>query len=105
VGGLVALTWPHAPKATGTAPVAFSAVAPIVQARCATCHSAKPTDSTFSSAPSGLVLDTPEQIKAAADRIKQRAVDTTSMPLGNKTNMTPEERATLGAWISDGAKL
>ena len=31
------------------------------------------------------------------------AVETTSMPLGNKTGMTPEERATLGRWIDAGA--
>jgi uncharacterized membrane protein len=105
VGGLVALTWPSASKPTGAAPVAFSAVAPIVQARCATCHSAHPTDSTFSSAPAGLVLDSPAQIKAAADRIKQRAVDSKSMPLGNKTGMTDDERATLGAWIGQGAPI
>ncbi|MDB5099953.1 MAG: hypothetical protein JWM80_4374 [Cyanobacteria bacterium RYN_339] len=105
VGGLVALTWPTAPKVTSAAPVAYSAVAPIVQARCATCHSAKPSDAQFTTAPSGLMLDTPAQIKAAADRIKQRAVDSTSMPLGNKTNMTPEERATLGQWIAGGAPL
>jgi uncharacterized membrane protein len=105
VGGLVALTWPAASKPTGAAPVAFSAVAPIVQQRCATCHSAHPTDSAFTSAPSGLMLDTPEQIKGAADRIKQRAVDTQSMPLGNKTGMTDAERATLGAWIAGGAAL
>jgi uncharacterized membrane protein len=28
-----------------------------------------------------------------------------TMPLGNVTHMTPAERATLGAWIRQGAKI
>jgi uncharacterized membrane protein len=30
-------------------------------------------------------------------------VDTATMPLANKTGMTPAERQTLGAWIASGA--
>ena len=33
-----------------------------------------------------------------------RAVVTKTMPLGNLTGMTDEERATLGAWIAQGAR-
>lgn len=106
VGGLVALTWPATVKGSTTAgPVNFAAVAPIVQTRCATCHADKPTDSAFTSAPAGVLLDSPERIKAAAARIKQQAVDTQVMPLGNKTGITTEERALLGRWIEAGAPL
>jgi uncharacterized membrane protein len=31
------------------------------------------------------------------------AVDSHAMPIGNLTNMTDAERATLGAWIAAGA--
>jgi uncharacterized membrane protein len=34
-----------------------------------------------------------------------RAVVTKTMPLGNLTGMTDEERRLLGAWIAQGAKL
>ena len=37
--------------------------------------------------------------------IKQVAVTTKVMPLGNATGMTQAERDVLGAWISQGAKM
>ena len=46
----------------------------------------------------GVTFDTPEQIQAYAPRILFRAYDTKSMPLGNQTGMTDEERTALGAW-------
>jgi uncharacterized membrane protein len=39
-----------------------------------------------------------------AGKIRERAVETTSMPLGNETHITDAERAQLGAWIKAGAK-
>jgi len=33
-----------------------------------------------------------------------RAINTQSMPLGNKTGMTAEERELIGRWIAQGAK-
>jgi uncharacterized membrane protein len=57
------------------------------------------------SPPLGITFDTPEQIKARADQIEQVAVESTVMPLGNATEMTAAERATLGAWIRQGAKI
>ncbi len=81
----------------------YSAVQPIIAKHCAACHSSKPTNPAFAEPPLGLVLDTYEHVKAAAPKIKQRAVDTDTMPLGNVTGMTPAERATLGQWIDEGA--
>jgi uncharacterized membrane protein len=91
-----------APAAVGT--VAFAQVQPIVERRCAVCHSASPTDPSVASAPLGVVLDTPEQIRARADAIEQAAVRTEAMPPGNATGMTAEERELLGAWIDQGAQ-
>jgi uncharacterized membrane protein len=88
-----------APRETGEPAVQFSQVATIVEQRCATCHSAQPTDDTFTAAPQGIVLDTEEQIRAQADAIEQQAVQTRAMPLGNKTQMTDDERELLGRWI------
>lgn len=86
-------------------PVAFAAVQTIVRMRCQSCHSEQPTFEGFVAPPVGLAFDTPEQILAAADRIEQMAVITEAMPLGNVTNMTQDERDTLGAWIRQGSAL
>ena len=75
------------------------------QKHCVGCHAEKPTDAIFKIAPNGVKYDTPQQISAMASKIKQRAVETTSMPFGNKTNMTKEERDLLGRWIDQGAKI
>ncbi len=74
--------------------------AALVQTRCSACHSASPSDDVFTAAPSGVMFDTPEQILRLIDRIEARAVMTHDMPFLNKTGMTDEERAQLGAWIA-----
>ena len=88
----------HAPK------VEFETVRAIIETRCVTCHAARPTNPAFSEPPLGVRLDEPQRIAAFAPRILVRAVQTETMPLGNITAMTPEERRTLGAWIAQGAK-
>jgi len=50
-------------------------------------------------------LEDPRRIQSLAPRILVRAVETRTMPLGNLTGMTEEERATLGAWIAQGARI
>ena len=85
--------------------VAFAQVQSVIVERCASCHSARPTDEDFAEAPGEVVFDTPGDIKAHAQRILTQSVLTDSMPLGNKTGMTPEERQLLGAWIAQGAPL
>jgi uncharacterized membrane protein len=52
-----------------------------------------------------VTFDTPEGIRSHARQIEQQAVLSDIMPLGNPTNMTPEERRILGAWIREGAPL
>ncbi len=106
VGALYALTRPAPVVADPTkAPVTYAEAERIVKQRCATCHAAKPTDPDFAAAAAGVAFDTPDQIHGLAERIKARAVDSTSMPLGNKTAMTPEERASLGRWVAQGAPV
>jgi uncharacterized membrane protein len=56
----------------------------------------------FPSPPNGIVLETPENIAAHAERMFVRAVTTKTMPLGNITGMQDDERALLGAWIAQG---
>jgi uncharacterized membrane protein len=88
----------------GEPAVAFADVEAIIGRRCITCHAAKPSNPAFPEPPLGVRLDEPARIAALAPRILARAVVTETMPLGNLTGMTPEERRTLGAWIAQGAK-
>jgi uncharacterized membrane protein len=90
---------------TTAASARFADVAPIVAARCAVCHAAHPTEPGYSAPPEGVMLDTPEHIAANAQKIYVQAVASHAMPLGNATNITLAERATLGRWIASGAKL
>ena len=85
--------------------VGYAAVQPIIRERCAVCHSEKPTFAGFVQPPGGLLLDTPDQVKAAAQRIHQQTIATQAMPIGNLTKMTDEERQLLGKWLADGAKV
>ena len=55
--------------------------------------------------PLGLDLTTPESMAANAAKIHAQAVATKTMPLGNYTRMTEEEREILGRWIDAGAPL
>jgi uncharacterized membrane protein len=104
--GAAILIAPRPPAAAaGDRSVTFAQVAPIVAQRCAVCHSANPTQPGFTTAPAGVLLDTPTHIAANAARIQQQAVDSRAMPLGNVTKMTDAERATVAAWIAGGAKL
>jgi uncharacterized membrane protein len=72
-------------------PVPFAQVQGIVEQRCASCHAGP-------SAPSGVRLDTREQIEASADAIVEQAVRLRTMPPGNTTGMTDAERDLLAAW-------
>jgi uncharacterized membrane protein len=83
--------------------VPFSRAHAIVEQRCVPCHSAHPTK--VSTAPKGIVFDTPAQIAAQASLIQSVAVTTKTMPIGNATGMTQAERDQLGAWIKAGAKI
>jgi uncharacterized membrane protein len=104
-GVAVWLRPPSAASSTSTATVSFAAAHGIVMERCTACHSAHPSEPGFSAPPKGIAFDTARQIQAQAQLILQQAVVQKTMPLGNVTHMTPAERATLGAWIRQGAKI
>jgi uncharacterized membrane protein len=84
---------------------AFAAVRAVIAQRCQPCHSQYQSDRTFGPAPGGVTFDTPESIVRLAERIRVRAVETETMPLANKTGITPEERSLLARWIAAGAPL
>jgi uncharacterized membrane protein len=80
----------------------FARIQAIVAQRCTGCHSANPTQSGFTAAPNGLMLDTPERILAHTEQMRQQ-IATRAMPLGNITGITEEERTEMLTWIDRGA--
>ncbi len=90
---------------TGAPPVKFAEAKAIIEARCTQCHAQSPTDDLFKAAPNGVMMDTPDRMKLLAPRIRERAFVLQTMPLANKTNITPEEREILGRWVAEGATL
>jgi uncharacterized membrane protein len=88
-----------------TAPVTFAEARHVIDRRCAACHSAHPSDVTYGISPAGVMFDTPGQIVARAARIRERAVVTRTMPPGNKTRITDDERALLGRWVDQGSAV
>jgi len=104
-------TLPSATPAVSTTPSAaptkpagadFARVQSVMAQRCVSCHAAAPTHPGFPAAPKGVMLDTPERLKAQLGTIRQQLA-TRAMPIGNLTAMTDEERAEIIAWIDRGA--
>ena len=82
----------------------LSRVQHIVQVRCVPCHAATPTQAGFSAAPNGLVLETLDQLSAHLPEVQQQ-LSARTMPLGNLTAMTEEERTAMLTWIGQAARL
>ncbi|UYN96479.1 MAG: urate hydroxylase PuuD [Enhydrobacter sp.] len=91
------------PGGDGSGPAAFADVAPIIHARCISCHAAKPTQEGIAAAPKGVILETERQIHVRAATINQQ-VATRVMPPGNMTEMTDAERRTIARWFRSGAQ-
>lgn len=86
------------PKLEGSKIITTADIRPLIATHCAGCHSANPSDAVFRTAPLGLVLDSEQEILAAAQAIYQRTVIDRSMPFNNQTNMTDDEREAIAAW-------
>ncbi|HLX97539.1 MAG TPA: urate hydroxylase PuuD [Roseiarcus sp.] len=79
-------------------PKAPQEVVDIIQLRCMMCHAAQPMEE-IGEAPKGILLDTPEHIARFAPAIREFAVLTHAMPPNNFSQMTDDERRTLGRWL------
>ena len=75
-------------------------VTQIIEQRCGSCHSEKPTDDIFTIAPAGIVFSDIDTVKQWAPRIQARVIDAKDMPFMNKSEMTDEERTTLAIWLA-----
>ncbi|HET7383534.1 MAG TPA: hypothetical protein VFJ59_13240 [Pseudolabrys sp.] len=60
---------------------------------------AKPLYKRFQAPPKNITLETVDDLKKYAATIYARTIQTKAMPLGNQTNITDDERATLGRWL------
>ena len=87
-------------QSSSNGPATFEDARHVIDRRCAVCHSERPTDVTFGPAPAGVLFDTRAQIEARADRIRERAFVTRTMPPANKTHITDAERDILGRWAA-----
>ncbi|GAA0583412.1 urate hydroxylase PuuD [Caenispirillum bisanense] len=75
----------------------------IVEQRCTACHAAAPSFDGFDEAPKGIRLETLADLRQWSGPVIEQAVTGEAMPLGNVTDMQPEERALLGRWLSSPA--
>jgi len=100
-------------SAVGPANAEAAAIAPpaatlaqaeeIVSTRCSMCHAAEPVWDGIGTAPRGVRLDTPAQIRRHASQIRLQAVLSHAMPPGNVTEITAAERAILKSWTEQEA--
>ena len=85
-------------------PATFAEVQPIFQARCQSCHATRPTQEGFAAPPKGVILETPEEIRARAAMINQQVWVSRVMPPGNMTHITDAERRMIARWFKGGAQ-
>jgi uncharacterized membrane protein len=69
----------------------------IIEQRCASCHAEKPAFQGLAEAPKGIKLDSEERIRAQAPLIRH-TVRARTMPPGNLTGLTEEERSLIERW-------
>jgi uncharacterized membrane protein len=98
--GLLSAAGPRGVKAAAlsTAPT-YAGAEEIILSRCSMCHAAEPVWDGITTAPKGILLDDAEHIHRNARLIGRNAAWASAMPPGNVTEMTPEERAIIAAWV------
>ena len=105
--GMIAVAWLSGAGPGGASPraekVDVKAAENTVLSRCSMCHRDEPLWPGVHAPPKGVVLDDPESIRRHARLIEINAVRSHAMPPGNITEMTPQERQILAAWIAAGA--
>lgn len=98
---IAALTLPKSRLALDTVQSASAdTVRSIIHERCTVCHSGSPVFPGFPVAPNGVVMDTDDQINQLAARIFATSVTIRSMPIGNLSKMTEDERQIIAGWYA-----
>lgn len=89
------------PPPEADAEIPYAEIAPIVKERCQPCHSVAATHPVAAAAPEGLHFDSEAQVVADAVRIETQLA-TGTMPFGNVTQMTDDERTLFRQWLAQG---
>lgn len=89
----------NGPALTYASAAGFEDVVSIVQGRCSMCHAAEPGYEGIAWPPKNVVLETPAQIAAEAQRIYLQAGLTHAMPPANLSYMEPAEREAIVRWF------
>ncbi|HZY20021.1 MAG TPA: urate hydroxylase PuuD [Ramlibacter sp.] len=84
--------------AADAAPVGYAQVRPILEQRCYLCHGAQVQMKNVR-------LDSPDGVRQHAASVYQQAVVARLMPMNNATGITEDERAVLGRWFQQGARV
>lgn len=92
---------PARPVSSGKPKVSYEELQAVVAGRCLACHSSRNTDEEWKLAPNGVKFETEAQLREKADKIYLHVVLAKSMPLGNKTGMTDQERELVSRWINE----
>ena len=71
----------------------------IIDRHCTVCHAAVPTQPGFTAPPAGILMDDRQAVFNSANQMLT-AISTDYMPLGNLTQMTSQERASLMSWLA-----
>jgi uncharacterized membrane protein len=93
------MTAPRTDPALAALEVSDAEAQEIVATHCTNCHSASPAHEGFDDPPKDMAFDSLDEIRRYGGLIEQQAVASDTMPLGNETGMTEEERKRLGAWL------
>jgi uncharacterized membrane protein len=99
LGAAIFMTAPRENTAMAGLSVSEGEVLNIVGKHCVMCHSAHPSHEGFDAPPKDVVLGSIDDIRKHAAQIMVQAVNGDTMPLGNETGMTREERDKLGAFL------
>jgi len=75
-------------------------IMPVLQARCVTCHTARPDHPGFAVSPLGIQLEHVDAVEAQALIIFNSVNLKQSMPLANATGMSDEERELIARWYA-----
>ncbi len=91
-----------APKAalapTASVAVAYTQIQPVLAQRCYMCHGEQVQMKNVR-------VDSAEAVQRNAQAIYQQVVVSKLMPMNNSTGLTDEERALIGRWFEQGAKV
>ena len=89
---------PQAATAASAAPVGYAQIQPVLAQRCYMCHGERVQMKNVR-------VDSAEVVQRNAQAIYQQVVVSKLMPMNNSTGLTDEERALIGRWFEQGAKV